>query len=245
MKQKKYFYSVVVFMLAVALSGCKKEVEPGPLPVLKHFIVSYCEPPLGAVASARVVSHDGTEPVVGVRTRLFFESQGDYSVVYSPGAGPWPSAEESRRAHVFDSLARAHQDTEFNRRSRGFINCQYKQISRIDVVSDTDYDLAHPAGTPLNDLLDIHFFSAEDYLVNGYQLLKYIGQTTRENSPGSGSYLRESLTEFNQIQRKLIKFGFAFSFNSLPERQSARIFTITYTTLDGHTVSAQTGPVQM
>ena len=45
----------------------------------------------------------------------------------------------------------------------------YIEILSIDVTSNKAWDEAHPAGTLLNDLIELSIFSYADYIDNGYQ----------------------------------------------------------------------------
>lgn len=44
-----------------------------------------------------------------------------------------------------------------------------KPFSAITIVSDADYDEAHPKGTPLNDVIDISYYTYRHYIKNGYK----------------------------------------------------------------------------
>ena len=126
------------------------------------------------------------------------------------------------------------------------LECLYRRTTGIHVVSGTDYDEEHPAGTYLDDIIRIHFKSAEDYLATGYTSLKhYLGKTTGPSSyyGASDLDLSEYLDEFNRIQRKLIRFSFSFRLTKAPDRTGTHRFTITYTNEDGVELTGTTEPI--
>lgn len=252
---------LLTFLLAgaaIAFSGCSK---PGPGGLyFENFITSYQDAPSQEEVEVTIrKDYSPKTPDYGQITLLFRAIESYYYVkpayrqlnLYSSR-----TPEDYRRAEVFDSLARAHNDV-YERYSFDFFdNCLFRPIISIDVVSDTDYDPEHPAGVLLNDLLDIKFGSAEDYLLSGYVREKYLGQTTRPTLYYSDihnqyikeddiSSLQESLTEFNQIHRKLVSFGFRFVFTQGPAAAASHSFTITYRDEGGAVLSATTEPVEV
>ena len=157
-----------------------------------------------------------------------------------------------QNAAKYDSLAKAHNDLSYNRKTLIMGNsCLYRRTTGIHVVSDVDYDEAHPAGTYLDDIMRIRFTSAEDYLATGYTSLEqYLGQTTGPasyygNVPIVNLDLSEDLDEFNQIQRKLIPFDFGFNLTKAPERTGTHRFTIIYMNEDGVELSATVEPIMV
>ncbi len=84
----------------------------------------------------------------------------------------------SELAQMLGNVSQAETLFEFSTRPH-----VYRRTTGIHVVSDTDYDGEHPAGTYLDDIMRIHFESAEDYLATGYTSLKqYQGKTTGPSS---------------------------------------------------------------
>ena len=228
-----------------------------PFPYGVGFIRSYADPPTQEEVEANVYSSvTGDEPQIPLNPiKLVFSYKNSVDIPQDYCLRNYPATpEEKRGIVVFDSLARAHHDTEYKRRGEVFCSCLFVRTDRIDVFSDTDYDAAHPAGTPLNDIVDIRFSSGEDYLQSGYTKGKYLGKTTRLPIRYNSFYktydvsrsvidLQESLEEFNRIKRKLIAFNFAFEFRSDPSHTAEHNFTIVYRNEQGLTLSGQVGPV--
>ncbi len=96
------------------------------------------------------------------------------------------SQEERHMSHVsqesegvkkekFDSLCRRYDDFGYNRwRGGPMPNAQVNHFLSIDfksitVTSDVDFDDAHPAGTPLNDITQFAAISPVKYIRSGYK----------------------------------------------------------------------------
>lgn len=246
--------SVVMVGMVMLFTACDKDKEMsdddnanGALPFLESLIGSYTDTPT-------------SEDMIQVATRCpsetdwqgvsFSMAQKDYqAAVIHPlwGTSFDDEALTRQNAAKYDSLSKAHNDLGYNRRTLTMVlECLYRRTTGIHVVSDTDYDDEHPAGTYLDDIIRIHFKSAEDYLATGYTSLKhYLGKTTRPSSyyGASDLDLSEYLDEFNRIQRKLIRFSFSFRLTKAPEQTSTHRFTITYTNEDGVELSGTTQPI--
>ncbi len=74
---------------------------------------------------------------------------------------------------LYDSICAENGDTSFNRDVTLIvdlinISSSYPDVASINVTSDKDFDAEHPAGTPLNDCLEVTFYSAYQYIQSGY-----------------------------------------------------------------------------
>lgn len=241
----------VAAMLAMALSGCEKKDLRDMPPPSDYFIRSYVDPPTQEQLEATLIKTGDVNPIL---LRFTYKSFNALEFEQYPCWLISPEKKWQDRKAVCDSLAKAHHDTEYKRSGKTFSYCQFVRTERIDVFSDTDYDAAHPAGTPLNDIVDIQFSSAEDYVQSNYTEGKYLSELTTpvlEYDDMRGGYypadeismLQEPLEEFNRIQRKLISFFFFFKFRSDPSQTAEHNFTIVYRNEQGLTLSSQVGPV--
>ena len=83
--------------------------------------------------------------------------------------------ELSRRSRMFDSMAVVYKDTSYNGivpiGNGGYWALAYP-IDSILIVSDIDYDLNHPAGVNLADVVNIQGDSFGDCVLSGYQNTK-------------------------------------------------------------------------
>ena len=74
---------------------------------------------------------------------------------------------------VYDKLCEANGDISYNQEVHlpldvPTIMCTYPHFAAINVYSDKDFDANHPAGTPLNDLMTISYYTAAPYIASGY-----------------------------------------------------------------------------
>lgn len=250
--------SVVRVGTVMLLMACSKEnnVETkgddgadGVIPYVETLIASYTDAP---ASSDRIeVMADCASAVDWQNVLLCLWPKGDEDDgLIHPLWGDSFKEEELHYANKFDSLAKAHNDHGYNRQTLTIVmGCLYRRTTGLHVVSDTDYDAQHPAGSYLDDIVTVRFKSAEDYLKTGYTSLKdYLGKTTGpdysyEGLPVYNLNLRENLSEFNEIQRKLIRFEFRFRFTKAPDRTDTHRFTIVYTNEDGVELTGTTEPV--
>lgn len=81
---------------------------------------------------------------------------------------------EGLKKEKFDSLCRRYDDFGYNRwigtsigsMKNHFLSVDFKSIT---VTSDVDFDAAHPAGTPLNDITQFAAISPVKYIRSGYK----------------------------------------------------------------------------
>lgn len=247
--------SVVTVGMVMLFTACDKDKEMdddnGDLPFCESLIGSYTDTPTSedmVRIAALCPSQTDWQDV------SFFMVQKDAyraATIHSLWGTSFDDEALARQnAAKYDSLSKAHNDLDYNRRTLTMVMaCLYRRTTGIHVVSDTDYDEEHPAGTYLDDIMRVHFKSAEDYLATGYTSLKqYLGKTTGPSSyygslPIIDLELSEYLDEFNRIQRKLIQFSFNFRLTKAPDRTGTHRFTITYTNEDGVELTGTTEPV--
>lgn len=275
MKSKKCVWTIIAAM-AIVMGACDKDDSSKDDAQgyfwFKSFICSYAELPTQEQVEAAVlekpVAHVDDPAnlrwlqkanVQSVKTYqdvrfVLRDKLGTNQTLYHElwGTGPF-SKEEKTAAAKFTELSIANDDQSYNREGQSFGYCLYKKTESLHVISDAAYDAQHPAGTLLDDILDVDFWSAEDFLKSGYNsFFDYLGETTRpiypESSDGAevpavGPFMIESLAEFNRIQRTLINFGFIFMPTKAPDWTSKHRFTITYTNEDGTVLTGTTDPV--
>ena len=225
----------VAAMLAIALGGCEKKTEPPSLPPFSdYFIRSYADPPTQEEVEANVYSSvTGDEPQIPLNPiKLVFSYKNSVDIPQDYCLRNYPATpEEKRGIVVFDSLARAHHDTEYNRRGEVFCSCLFVRTDRIDVFSDTDYDASHPAGSSLNDLFTLEYRCADDILRSGYDMQHYDWM------------FNEPVEEFNRKQPTLVTLSFNFWPTVMPEKTAKHRFTITYKNVEGKVLVGTTEPV--
>lgn len=140
-----------------------------------------------------------------IRTRYFVENYvgGDYALEphrYSePGSCDWtkvggffitpndpvyyqsPELAGARYSDEFLRIAARNGDTSFDGMK---MECERSELFYADnftavrVVSDRDWDAEHPAGTPLNDKMNIRYTSCAEFIGSGY-IWSLLGESMR------------------------------------------------------------------
>lgn len=112
---------------------------------------------------------------------------------------------------LFDHYARLYGDTLCYETSPARFNAAIADaFSKISVVADADFDAAHPAGTPLDDIICLRSESAYEYIRTGY---KY----PNANSSQQYVYCRKPLSELTQNDMTLMRYTFSFKEYPLDE----------------------------
>lgn len=71
----------------------------------------------------------------------------------------------------FRVLSELNNDTEFNYSINHTFDgiVAVNPIISIDLITNDDYDMDHPSGSILNDIVSVTFYDAKNYLKNGYK----------------------------------------------------------------------------
>ncbi len=269
-----FIKSVALVVMAMAVIVCSKPnddnengggyLASGGVP-FSYFIANYADTPTSddeiLVWAERF--GEGARVIVEVNKQIV-DNYGDIHDIWGIPSNLYLAKE---KASKFDSLVKAHNDS-YGINDYAMGECLYRRTTGIHVVSDSDYDGGHPAGTRLDDMIKIEFQSGEDYLMvcedyseadwisdAGERTVFYFGQfqqhgpflgeTTKykEVAGATSNFLIEDLDEFNQIQRKLICFNFALILTKAPEQTGMYSFTFTYTNEDGVVLNGTTEPI--
>ena len=137
---------------------------------------------------------------------------------------------------TYDSLMYAHNDVDLPKKVsllRASIygtGVTYIPIKKITVTSSKDYDAAHPAGTDLADVLDISFMSYAEVLANDFDYDKIKIGKRKDN----GLVIKESLSQFNTENRKLLSWMYGLYARKQPVEKSGHVITVTMEFADGN-----------
>lgn len=108
---------------------------------------------------------------------------------------------------LFDYYARLYGDTLCYETSPARFNAAIADaFSKISVVADADFDAAHPAGTPLDDIICLRSESAYEYIRKGYK-------SPNANSSQKYIYCRKPLSELTQNDMTLMRYQRALKKN--------------------------------
>lgn len=199
----------IVLLLVIATTGCEKE-EPGFYP--KHLIRSYSE------GEYELIYHD-----LYMEVKLKGAGRRDYD---SPDAVQ-PADER------YLELARRNGDTCFYQltyplwyMNRGALADNFRSLS---IVSNADWDEAHPAGTPLDDLFEVGLAVYGPFIRNGYTYVE-------EPSYGLSCYVgvRKRMDQLEPPDMEAsVNDGPALYILSYPTLAREHTLTLTITTTEG------------
>lgn len=124
-------------------------------------------------------------------------------------------ADERENPDLFNYYARLYGDTLYNRPLQPASNCAIADaFSKISVVADADFDAAHPAGTPLDDIICLRSESAYEYIRSGYK-------SPYEDRQMEYLNCRKPLSELMQNDMILMRYTFSFKEYLLDEEYYA------------------------
>ena len=106
-------------------------------------------------------------------------------------------------------------------------------IENLTICCATDFDAKHPAGEPLDDIVELDFQTYYDYVKSGYTSYK-------DNPDWMSSRVEHFILSFDKVSAditKLVRIGLGasgyfsgFKFTSTPEKAGEYTFTIEMTT---------------
>lgn len=148
----KYSFVYTLAAASFLAAGCSTDalpIGPGFIPA-ENSIASYVDPL--ETQAAITYWHQATGQS-GDGRATYDNMQID---LYVGGIDPIRLITPRTDAKTYDSLTRAHRDYDYGGNpALSASEVLYKGITGLDIVSDTDYDAAHPAGASLNDLFSL------------------------------------------------------------------------------------------
>lgn len=217
---------IAIGLAIVGLYAC--EGSPSPLPAYKHFITGY---------QNAVFMYVGIYMQPGHGNEISFRDLSIYIRPYKT-LDEYDYSDRVSEEQA-EKLAIQFNDTNYNGQSP-IGPTLYRQTVSLDIISDADYDAAHPAGTLLNDIVNIYYLCADNILNPPYNF----EPTQEQKSLGlTGPYFLEPLRVFNEKKPTLILFSLYLTPIHPPTTTSTHRFTVTYKNIDGVELSATTEPV--
>lgn len=218
---KEIFRGILAPLLAsLAVAGCSGGDKPvwQEYITLPHYIWAY---------------YDGPLTVDFRRLCVCISEPGEFSdtkVCSAEGVG-------GENLDEFLRLAEANGDTDYNKPMRNLMSrhtCFARTIREVHVVSNFDYDDAHPAGTSLDDIVCIWIESFAPFIRSGYRfdypsdeygIVPELHRSVR--------MLSEPQTDIGLVMASEV---FSFGFTALPEAHNRKYsFTFTFVMADGAT----------
>lgn len=218
---KKIFRGLLAPLFAsLAVAGCSDGEKPGGQQYITspHYIWAY---------------YDGPLTVDFRRLCVYIPEPGEFSDTKVCSA----EAVGGENLDEFLRLAEANGDTDCNKTMRNLMSyhtCFARTIREVHVVSNFDYDAAHPAGTSLDDIVCIWIESFAPFIRSGYRFdypsdeYGIVPQLHR-----SVRMLSEPQTDIELVMASCV---FSFGFTALPETHNRKYsFTFTFVLADGTT----------
>lgn len=224
----KAFIYFTLLLTAISLSAC---IGPdSPIPTSKHYIRGFVNAAsIHADISYRISPAPESTPL----------SHNDFSVYVRPDGAPGDMHKDQVSPEQAEQLYIQFKDVDYNRWDiQGPV--LYRQTLSLDIVSDTPYDGAHPAGTLLNDIFNCSYQCVDEILNPPYNFSRSEEQKALNLSAGE---FIERLSVFNLKKPTLIVYNFYLSPVVPPAETSTHRFTVTYKNIDGVELTATTEPV--
>ncbi|MDD4820598.1 MAG: hypothetical protein PHD21_07185 [Flavobacteriales bacterium] len=147
---------------------------------------------------------------------------------------------------IKDSICLANNDINFKETPINYDNFVSYIIfnhTKLNVVSDVDYDDEHPAGTSLNDVLGVMYNDAGNVVKDGYPTIwRYHrdGYKAPEKTicMADGYLVEKSIADFNESNVTLIGNAIGLKVIKKPKNTSSHNLTVTYTDDAGNTMTA-------
>lgn len=208
---------ILIVSFCAMLVSCKEHVDGDEFIALqmKYCVVSYIAPDNFSMQTS-------TNPEACILVDGIVRNR----ICYTP-----PEFGESPYIEKFLELAERNGDTSYNRLELFFgmphagsfheRGAYTENFSGIRVVcTNAAWDDAHPAGTPLDDLVRLSFASYHDYVQSGYIADRGVLKT------------RKAPAKLSETDLYMLRPGFRIFFDSYPTVGSFDL-TVTLTTVDG------------
>lgn len=128
----------------------------------------------------------------------------------------------------FTELAQRYNDTNYH---GGYWvdNVNFSPMKYLTVVCDKDFDAKHPAGTPLDDIITVNYYSAQKFIESEYS----------DMDAGDGyTGFKENLAKLNTLNINLYTSGFTLIFDKGPEIAGEYQFKVQFQNADRLTLGA-------
>lgn len=170
--KKRLFRLIAILSVILATSSCEIPVNPGD--------------PIGyttrnnRVNAFYLTDSIHIEQAEGSVLAIVYCSHNSESVLYDFNQKRYQPQAPLDNQEIFNAYCSRHNDTSFNKECLFFENAHPDElvynsnvyigfdIESISIISDADFDAAHPSGTPLNDIIRFEGLSIMPYINSGY-----------------------------------------------------------------------------
>lgn len=210
--KKQIIILLTLFATLIAVVGCNKQY----FVFCRSYIQAYSHT---AGVEATVFRYYEADSLIRVESVIDYEvsmfSEGEDKIEY-------------------DRLCEQNNDMTYNREETFYLDinpqilCLYPDVVAVNVVSDTDFDAQHPAGTSLNDCVSLEIESYSEFIDSGYEGYPH--------STSTNAVLSEYIADDFRLKTR---GPFIFRFVKSPDVSTTHTLTFAFTYADGNTYTAQ------
>jgi hypothetical protein len=134
---------------------------------------------------------------------------------------------------TFDYWSNFYNDLSYNRYKLGPCTVIADGLREIKIETDDYFDVSHPAGSDISDLLECNYISFYDYIQNGYK------EETKDSEQyedfgdfllkDGAKLLKENLCNLNSLNTRLSAPKFILKFKQQPANKGKHSFRIVIT----------------
>lgn len=242
--------SHIAWALVLLLTGCDKKpiidpiVDPETPPIHFDFdLARFRTRPAGAYNGGGEVRQSFIDNYVQGDIELVPSWDRPYFFVIRPAGGhvirtSYSNSMEENIKSGFYAAAYDHSDLGFNRQTSASMDVWRDSFAQIHVYSDADWDREHPAGTPLDDLLQIQYSTVAPFIRGGYVSIS----ARKKNDAIDPGYYRTpicgQLSRMGRMEMVLADDDIYIVFASAPTKAKKHTLTVELTTDRGEVKKA-------
>lgn len=225
-------FNISIMYLCLCFCGCGIVQETGYL--FESFVTGYNNIDYNAKPELRYISDHEIAVILPTEIYAYYAWEG-ISERWKQDNPDWEVWNERHR-----ELSQKNGDVDFNQ----IINLEVwghsvevwntdNLISSITITSSADYDIAHPAGVSLNDIVEITYTTHKPFVENGYKhtiVVDGVEQVDKDRPTNdySGDSVSCKLSEMQLPTDAILMSsdGFVLHFANQPTSAKSHIFTV-------------------
>jgi hypothetical protein len=169
-----------------------------------------------------------------------------YCPVYFDESFSYRYDDTGAKKEIYDSFCEKYGDMTYNRGDYVYLSeshtFQMYSFVSVDIVSDADFDQAHPKGTSLADLIIFQATSSKPFVDSGYKMYESVWEVDGRTYTHPYYPIHKRVSELTAYDFMML-YGIGYhsetwlNFEALPTLSKEHIFTVTFTDERGETFS--------
>ena len=241
----KNIFKTVILLVSLLFSGCHEDENWSPEPLSDYFVWEYTTVryinPIVMLYYEDEESHSISDFEIGLMDWLSYHNDDYNSGYFYRDSLNYPEEQRER----FLELASKISDGSFGGKSSntfGFC-CPDVSVSSININTIEDYAETHKSGSSLNDIVQIGYFCADEYVDNGFN---FDGGDQIQYSYSYVFAQKEALISFNGSKHTIIGLDTINLQLTIPPSDDGEYsFEIEYCQSDGTSFKGTVGPVNI